>query len=119
MASGSGIPQVEGLLLYGMKIKGHTVLAVRLAGGILCSFFGLSLGREGPSIQIGAAGSQAVAKKISKDKLEENCLINGGAAAGLSAAFSARFRGWFRAGGGAQKLFSAYTDSRHHSRARG
>ncbi|SDN63747.1 ClC family H(+)/Cl(-) exchange transporter [Acetanaerobacterium elongatum] len=93
MATGSGIPQVEGVLLYGLKIKWYTVLAVRFGGGILSSFFGLSLGREGPSIQIGAAGSQAVAKKISKNKLEENYLITGGAAAGLSAAFNAPLSG--------------------------
>lgn len=93
MAKGSGIPQVEGQVLYGMKIKWYSILAVRYIAGIISSFFGLSLGREGPSIQIGAAGSQAFAKKISKNKLEENCLITGGAAAGLSAAFNAPLSG--------------------------
>ena len=93
MAVGSGIPQVEGLLLYGLQIRWYTVLVVRFIAGILSSFFGLSLVREGPSIQIGASGSQAIAKKISKNKLEENYLITGGAAAGLSAAFSAPLSG--------------------------
>ncbi len=93
MASGSGIPQVEGMVIHGMKIKSYSVLAVRFAAGILSSFFGLSLGREGPSIQIGAAGSQAMAKKTSKNKLEENYLITAGAAAGLSAAFNAPLSG--------------------------
>lgn len=93
MATGSGIPQVEGLLLYGMKIRWYSVLAVRFAAGMISSFFGLSLGREGPSIQIGASGSQAVAKRIAKNKLEENYLITGGAAAGLSAAFNAPLSG--------------------------
>lgn len=93
MATGSGIPQVEGIVLYGMKMKWYLILFVRFAGGILSSFFGVSLGREGPSIQIGACGYQAVAKKISKNKLEENYLITGGAAAGLSAAFNAPLSG--------------------------
>ena len=93
MAAGSGIPQVEGVVLYGLKMKWLCVLAVRFAGGIISALFGLSLGREGPSIQIGAAGSQAVAEKISKSKLEENYLITGGAAAGLSAAFNAPLSG--------------------------
>ncbi len=93
MATGSGIPQVEGQVLYGMKMKWYTILAVRYTAGLLSSFFGVSLGREGPSIQIGAAGSQAVAKKISKSKLEENYLITGGAAAGLAAAFNAPLSG--------------------------
>ena len=93
MATGSGIPQVEGLLLYGLKIRWYSVLLVRFIAGIISSFFGLSLGREGPSIQIGASGSQALAKRISKNKLEENYLITGGAAAGLSAAFNAPLSG--------------------------
>jgi H+/Cl- antiporter ClcA len=74
-------------------MKWYSILAVRYAAGIISSFFGLSLGREGPSIQIGASGSQALAKKISKNKLEENYLITGGAAAGLSAAFNAPLSG--------------------------
>lgn len=93
MATGSGIPQVEGILLYGMKMKWFSILFVRFAGGIISSFFGISLGREGPSIQIGASGSQAIAKCISNNKLEENYLITGGAAAGLSAAFNAPLSG--------------------------
>ena len=93
MASGGGVPQVEGVLLYGMKMKWYAILIVRFIGGILAAFFGLSLGHEGPSIQIGAAGSKALANKTSKNKLEENCLITGGAAAGLSAAFNAPLSG--------------------------
>lgn len=93
MASGSGIPQVEGVLLYGLKMRWYTILPVRFAGGLLSSFFGLSLGREGPSIQIGSAGGQATAKMIGDSALEENYLITGGAAAGLSAAFSAPISG--------------------------
>lgn len=92
-AKGSGIPQVEGIILFGMKMKWHTILAVRFIAGILTSFFGVSLGREGPSIQIGACGSQAVAGKLGKNKLEKNYLITAGASAGLSAAFNAPLSG--------------------------
>jgi len=38
MASGSGIPQVEGVVLFGLKMKWHMILVVRFLGGILCSF---------------------------------------------------------------------------------
>lgn len=93
MATGSGIPQVEGLVIHGLKMKWYTILAVRFIGGVISSFFGVSLGREGPSIQIGACGGQALAKKLSQNKLEENYLITGGAAAGLSAAFNAPLSG--------------------------
>jgi H+/Cl- antiporter ClcA len=92
-ATGSGIPQVEAIVLFGMRIRWYTVLAVRYIAGIVTSFFGVSLGREGPSIQLGAAGGQAISKKIAKNKLEENCLITAGASAGLSAAFSAPLSG--------------------------
>lgn len=92
-AKGSGIPQVEGILLFGMKMKWHTILVVRFMAGLLTSFFGVSLGREGPSIQIGASGGQALAEKIGKNKLEKNYLITAGASAGLSAAFNAPLSG--------------------------
>ena len=93
-AKGSGIPQVEGVVLYGMQIRWYTVLAVRFLAGTLSSFFGVSLGREGPSIQIGASGAQAMASCLSgKNKLEKNCLITAGASAGLSAAFNAPLSG--------------------------
>ncbi|WEV67366.1 ClC family H(+)/Cl(-) exchange transporter [Bifidobacterium sp. ESL0769] len=66
MASGSGIPQVEGVVRLGLKMRAGIVLIVRFAGGLLCGMFGLSLGREGPSIQIGAAASQGVAQGMRK-----------------------------------------------------
>lgn len=93
MAAGGGVSQVEGQLLYGLKMKWYSILAVRYIAGFLSSFFGVALGPEGPSVQIGASGSQALAKKISKNKLEENYLITGGAAAGLAAVFNAPLSG--------------------------
>ncbi|WP_283609271.1 ClC family H(+)/Cl(-) exchange transporter [Faecalispora anaeroviscerum] len=94
MASGSGIPQVKGIVLFGLKMKWKSILLVRFIGGILCSYFGLSLGREGPSIQIGAAAGQAAAERCGRHgTLEDDYLITGGAAAGLSAAFNAPLSG--------------------------
>lgn len=92
-AKGSGIPQVEGIVLLGMKMKWYTILVVRFAAGLLTALFGVSLGREGPSIQVGAAGAQAVSKLTGKNKVEENYLITSGAAAGLAAAFNAPLSG--------------------------
>lgn len=39
MASGSGIPQVEGLLIFGMKMRGLVILPVRFLAGLLSAFF--------------------------------------------------------------------------------
>ncbi len=108
MASGSGIPQVEGVLLYGLKMRWYIVLAVRFVGGALGSLFGLSVGREGPSIQIGAAASQGISKFTTKTKLERHLLITGGAAAGLSAAFNAPVSGMIFALEEVHRSFSPY-----------
>lgn len=93
MASGSGIPQVEGVVIWGMKMKTLPVLAVRYLGGLACGAFGLSLGREGPSIQIGAAAGQLVTEGGRRRDDEGNYLVTAGAAAGLSAAFNAPLSG--------------------------
>lgn len=93
MASGSGIPQVEGILTRGLSMRALPVLAVRFLGGGACSLFGLSLGREGPSIQIGAAAGQAVSRPLTRNGDERRCLMAAGAAAGLSAAFNAPLSG--------------------------
>ena len=93
MASGSGIPQTEGVLSLVLKMRWWSILVVRFLGGLLGALFGLSLGREGPCVQIGACAGQAVKEISKKGGLEESCLTTAGAAAGLSAAFSAPLSG--------------------------
>lgn len=96
MASGSGIPQVSGVVMQGLTMKWQEILPVRFAGGLLAGLFGLSLGREGPSIQIGASGAQFVVHRLRKGKrndFQEHYVVTAGAAAGLSAAFSAPLSG--------------------------
>ena len=56
-------------------------------------FAGLSLGREGPSIQIGAMTGKAVSQTLDRGKTEEKYLITCGASAGLAAAFHAPLAG--------------------------
>lgn len=93
MASGGGVPQVEGVILYGMKMRWYTVIFVRYVAGIFGALFGLSFGPEGPSIQMGAAVNYGLSKKICKTKIGGDYLVTAGAAAGLSAAFSAPLTG--------------------------
>lgn len=96
MASGSGIPQVVGYVNRGLNMRWHTILPVRFVAGLLGSLFGLSLGREGPSIQIGACGAQMLSRIFRKSKrndIQEHYVVTAGAAAGLSAAFSAPLSG--------------------------
>ena len=88
-ASGSGIPQVKGNVMLGHRISGIPILIVRFICGIIGALFGLSVGREGPSVHIGAAAAEPIAEKVSDDELEKRIMLTSGAAAGLSAAFSA------------------------------
>ena len=53
MIKGSGIPQVEGVLLGYFDLHWWRVLIKKFVGGAIAILAGLSLGREGPSILLG------------------------------------------------------------------
>lgn len=109
MASGSGIPQTSGVVVDGLSMRWQTILPVRFLGGLLGAVMGLSLGREGPSIQIGACGAQFVSHRLrrgKRDDTQERYLVTAGAAAGLSAAFSAPLSGMMFALEGVHRSFS-------------
>ncbi|MDT8899737.1 H(+)/Cl(-) exchange transporter ClcA [Anaeroselena agilis] len=93
MTGGSGIPQVKGVLLGLLKTNWKSVLAGKFLGGVLAIGAGLSLGREGPSIQLGAAVGQGLSRMIGRTKMEERFLMTSGASAGLAAAFNAPLAG--------------------------
>lgn len=93
MASGSGIPQIEGVLLRKLKMTWWRVVIAKFIGGVFAIGAGLSLGREGPSVQLGAAVGQGFSKTFKRVKLEEKFLITSGASAGLAAAFNAPLAG--------------------------
>ncbi len=93
MISGSGIPQVEGVLLRELDMTWWKVILGKFLGGVLSIGSGLSLGREGPSVQLGAAVGQGFSKVFKRIKIEEKYLITSGASAGLAAAFNAPLAG--------------------------
>lgn len=93
MISGSGIPQVEGLLLRRFNMNWWKTIIYKFVGGIISIGAGLSLGREGPSIQIGAAVGEGYCSIFKRVKVEEKFLITSGASAGLAAAFNAPLAG--------------------------
>lgn len=93
MISGSGIPQVEGEVQGKLSQDFKKVLPAKFLGGFLCLLGGLSLGREGPSIQLGAMSGQGVSRLLDRGKTEENYLVTCGASAGLAAAFHAPLAG--------------------------
>lgn len=93
MAAGSGIPQVKGVIMGLMRMTWLKVLLYKFVGGILAIGAGLSLGREGPSIQLGAALGQGLSRRLGRSRMEERYLLTSGASAGLAAAFNAPLAG--------------------------
>jgi len=94
-AQGGGIPQVVAALdddvspqrrgtLVSLRISLHKIALV--AGGLLA---GLSIGREGPTVQVGAGVMQNAQRWLSpRSGIDAHDLMVAGAAAGIAAAFN-------------------------------
>jgi CIC family chloride channel protein len=92
-ATGSGIPQVEAVTNGTLPHPNRTLIPVKFIGGWLAIGAGLSLGREGPSIQIGATIGSLFAKGMRFGAQDRLALLVGGAGAGLATAFNAPLAG--------------------------
>ena len=92
-AAGSGIPQVEAMLSDELEPPPARLLPVKFFGGLLAIGPGLALGREGPSVQMGAAIAHVVARMSRRNWLDSKVLIAAGAGAGLATAFNAPIAG--------------------------
>ena len=90
---GSGIPQVNGEVKGYINPSWWRVILVKLFGGTASVFSGLSLGREGPSVQLGGMAAKGVARFTKADKTTELRMISCGAGAGMAAAFNAPLAG--------------------------
>lgn len=93
MIGGSGIPQVAGKLHGEFDLCWWRILLYKFLGGLLTLGGGLTMGREGPSVQIGASVAQGYCRVSKRSKSEERYLVASGAAAGLATAFSAPISG--------------------------
>lgn len=90
---GSGVPQIKAILAGRHRMNWWQVLWRKFVTGLLTICPGLFLGREGPCIQIGACIGQGVNQHFSHEHDQQNLFLACGAAAGLSAAFSAPLAG--------------------------
>jgi H+/Cl- antiporter ClcA len=64
MISGSGIPQVSGTIHGYFRYSWLSTLLAKFFGGAVSILAGLSLGREGPSIQLGACVAQGIGNRF-------------------------------------------------------
>ena len=92
-AAGSGIQDIEGVIGNKMTMRGIRLIVVKFFGGILSIGGGMSMGREGPSVQIGGALGHITSKIFTLDKESLNILIAAGAGAGLATTFNAPLAG--------------------------
>ncbi|MGC6388206.1 H(+)/Cl(-) exchange transporter ClcA [Ewingella sp. S1.OA.A_B6] len=93
-AGGSGIPEIEGALEELRPVRWWRVIPVKFFGGMGTLGAGMVLGREGPTVQMGANVGQMVADIFRLRSAEaRHSLLATGAAAGLSAAFNAPLAG--------------------------
>ena len=91
--SGSGIPHVSAVLHSFRAMRWQRILVVKFLGGICAIGAGLALGREGPTVQMGAAIGAMVSGWFSATPHERRALIAAGSGAGLAAAFNAPLAG--------------------------
>jgi CIC family chloride channel protein len=92
-ASGSGIPHVEAVLGGELPPAPVSLVPVKFAGGVLAIGSGLALGREGPSVQMGASLAHLVGVAFRRNWPDCRALLAAGAGAGLAAAFNAPIAG--------------------------
>lgn len=92
-AVGSGIPQVKAALAYRPTPLNLRLAIAKLLSTILALGAGLSLGRQGPTLQIGAALAAQMSRWVPTSPEYRRQLIAAGAAAGLAAGFNAPISG--------------------------
>ena len=88
-ASGSGIPHVEAVLHEEVPPAPFQLIPVKFFGGLLAIGAGLALGREGPTVQMGAGIAHLVGKVFRRNWPDCRVLLAAGAGAGLATAFNA------------------------------
>lgn len=91
--AGSGIQEIEGTLDDARPLRWKSVLPVKFFASIFSLSSGLLLGREGPTVQLGAAIGKMVKDVTHHPDEGNNPLISAGAAAGLAGAFNAPLSG--------------------------
>lgn len=93
-SGGSGIPHVKAALLHMRQVRPAPLIVAKFLGGLAAIAAGMSFGREGPTIQMGAAAGKIVSDFMKVPHRSRNSLLAAGAGAGLAAAFNAPLAGF-------------------------
>jgi len=92
-ASGSGMSEVKAVLARVPMPLNLRIALIKLIGSILVLGSGMPLGREGPTVQIGAALAAQLSRWVPTSPDHRRQLLAAGAGAGLAAAFNAPIAG--------------------------
>lgn len=91
--SGSGIPQIEGMLSGHFPLVWQRVLPIKFTTGLLILGSGMVMGREGPTIQMGGSIGKMVSTWFQASHEQTRVLVAANAGAGLATAFNAPLAG--------------------------
>jgi chloride channel protein, CIC family len=92
-AAGSGIPHVEAVARGDLPPAPFSLIPVKFIGGLLAIGGGLALGREGPSVQMGADIGVFVGKMLGLTERDCMALLAACGGAGIATAFNAPIAG--------------------------
>ena len=92
-AEGSGIQRVEAVFSGQVKPAPPAIVPVKFFGGLFSMGSGLALGREGPTVQMGASLGFLISRLFVKDDQDMKVVEAAGAGAGLAVAFNAPIGG--------------------------
>jgi CIC family chloride channel protein len=93
LAAGSGVQHVEALARGQSTPAPARTIPVKFVGGLLAIGAGLALGREGPTVQMGAVVGNEVGRRLRVRAEDRVALLLASAGAGLAVAFNAPFGG--------------------------
>lgn len=92
-AEGSGVQRVEAVFSGEIEPASGRVVPVKFFGGLLAMGSGLALGREGPTVQMGASFGEWFSHFLVKEEEDRRVVEAASAGAGLAVAFNAPIGG--------------------------
>lgn len=93
-AGGSGIPQAKAAIMGLRPLRPWRLVLVKIVGGCAALTAGMSMGREGPTIHLGAAMGEIFGRVAKVPLRSRRALVAAGGGAGLAAAFNAPLAGF-------------------------